>query len=98
MIVYYDDTVRMENQLRDDVRQRIGTVDYEIYNPVTNEFTTVYKEDKKKEKENRKLAYEVYDPKTNKFTNVYIDNVDVSGVENLDSMINELTNAAESMR
>ena len=96
--VYYDDTVKMENQLRDDVRQRIGTVDYEIYNPVTNEFTTVYKEDKKKEKEDRKLAYEVYDPKTNKFTNVYIDNVDVSGVENLDSMINELTNAAESMR
>ena len=45
-----------------------------------------------------KLAYQTYDPKTNKFTNVYISNVDVKGVENLDNMISEIENAADSMR
>ncbi|MBR4313798.1 MAG: hypothetical protein IKP66_02695, partial [Lachnospiraceae bacterium] len=71
--------------------------------------TTVYKDDKKDEENtnktntndantDKKLAYEQYDPRTNKWINVYIQNVDVSGVEDLDGMITELNNAAESMR
>ena len=96
----------MEAQLKDSTRERLGKVDYQIYDSITNEFTTVYKDDKKKEENNdtktttddKKIAYEQYDPRTNKWTNVYIQNVDVSGVENLDGIINELNNAAESMR
>ena len=107
--MYYDDPLLMESQLRDDVRERLGKVDYQVYDPITNQFTTVYKDDKKDEENtnktntndansDKKLAYEQYDPRTNKWTNVYIQNVDVSGVEDLDGMITELNNAAESMR
>ena len=107
--MYYDDPLLMESQLRDDVRERLGKVDYQVYDPITNQFTTVYKDDKKDEEKtnktntndantDKKLAYEQYDPRTNKWTNVYIQNVDVSGVEDLDGMITELNNAAESMR
>ena len=55
-------------------------------------------ENKPKIEQDPNVAYQTYDPKTNRFTNVYISNVDVSGVEDLDNMINEIENAADSMR
>ena len=76
-----------------EYREKYKDVPIRIANPSEIQRPTV-----EKPAEDPNLAYQTYDPKTNKFTNVYISNVDVSGVENLDNMIDEIENAADSMR
>ena len=85
-IYYYDNVDDMRAQMKPEARQRL-----DLMNETQNE----KKQDNVTE---NKPAYQTYDPKTNKFTNVYISNVDVSGVEDLDNMISEIENAADSMR
>ena len=90
-IYYYDNVDDMRAQMRPEVRER-----FELMDKLQKENN---EKRKQQELENQnKPAYQTYDPKTNKFTNVYISNVDVNGVENLDNMISEIENAADSMR
>ena len=90
-IYYYDNVDDMRAQMRPEVRER-----FELMDKLQKENN---EKRKQQELENQnKPAYQTYDLKTNKFTNVYISNVDVNGVENLDNMISEIENAADSMR
>ena len=77
----------------DELRDKYKDVPIRVSNA-----SQMQKPEKKAQEVDPNLAYQTYDPKTNKFTNVYISNVDVSGVEDLDNMITEIENAADSMR
>ena len=82
----------------DELKDKYKPTPVRVANPSQIQRVEPVKPQKEKLEVDPNVAYQTYDPKTNKFTNVYISNVDVSGVEDLDNMISEIENAADSMR